>query len=40
MTLYEKENNENLSEQEKEKNDEYLARLIRYLNKKEKHGHP
>ena len=37
--LYETEHNENLSEQEKEEIDEYLTKLVRTLNKKEKHCH-
>ena len=37
--LYETERNENLSEQEKEEIDEYLTKLVRTLNKKEKHCH-
>ena len=37
--LYEIENKENLSEQEKEEIDEYLIKLARYLNKKEKYRH-
>ena len=36
--LYEIENKENLSEAEKEANDEYLRELVRVLNKKEKYG--
>ena len=35
--LYEIEHNENLSEAEKEENDEYLIKLVRILNYKEKH---
>ena len=35
--LYEIEHNENLSEAEKEENDEYLRKLVRILNDKEKH---
>ena len=34
--LYEIEHNENLSEAEKEENDEYLRKLVRNLNNKEK----
>ena len=37
--LYEIENNEDLSEAEKEENDEYLRKLVRNLNNKEKY-HP
>ena len=36
--LYEIEHNENLSEAEKEENDEYLRKLVRNLNNKEKYG--
>ena len=36
--LYEIENNEDLSEAEKEENDEYLRKLVRILNNKEEHG--
>ena len=36
--LYEIEHNENLSEEEKEENDEYLRKLVRILNDKEKHN--
>ena len=36
--LYEIENNEDLSEAEKEENDEYLRKLVRILNNKEKYG--
>ena len=36
--LYEIENNEDLSEAEKEENDEYLRKLVRNLNNKEKYG--
>ena len=36
--LYEIEHNENLSEAEKEENDEYLRKLVRVLNNKEKYG--
>ena len=36
--LYEIEHNENLSEAEKEENDEYLRKLVRILNDKEKHS--
>ena len=36
--LYEIEHNENLSEAEKEENDEYLRKLVRILNNKEKYG--
>ena len=36
--LYEIENNEDLSEAEKEENDEYLRKLVRILNDKEKHS--
>ena len=36
--LYEIEHNENLSEAEKEENDEYLRKLVRTLNNKEKYG--
>ena len=36
--LYEIELNENLSEAEKEGNDEYLRKLVRILNNKEKYG--
>ena len=36
--LYKLEHERNLSEEEKEKNDEYLRKLIRILNNKEKHG--
>ena len=36
--LYEIENNEDLSEAEKEQNDGYLRKLIRILNNKETHG--
>ena len=36
--LYEIEHNENLSEAEKEENDEYLRKLVRVLNDKEKYG--
>ena len=36
--LYEIEHNENLSEAEKEENDEYLRKLVRILNSKEKYG--
>ena len=35
--LYEIENGENLSEQEKEEINEYLTNLVRYLNKKEEY---
>ena len=35
--LYEIENRENLSEQEKEEINEYLTNLVRYLNKKEEY---
>ena len=35
--LYEIQHNENLSEAEKEENDEYLRKLVRILNDKEKH---
>ena len=35
--LYEIENKENLSEAEKEENDEYLTKLVRTLDKKEKY---
>ena len=37
--LYEIEHNENLSEAEKEENDEYLRKLVRIYNNKEKY-HP
>ena len=37
--LYEIEHKENLSEQEKEENDEYLTKLLRDLNKKEDNLH-
>ena len=37
--FYEIEHQENLSEAEKEENDEYLRTLVRILNDKEKHGH-
>ena len=36
--LYEIENNEDLSEAEKEENDEYLRKLVRILNDKEEHS--
>ena len=36
--LYEIEHKENLSEAEKEENDEYLRKLVRILNDKEKHS--
>ena len=36
--LYEIEHKENLSEAEKEKNDEYFRKLVRILNNKEKYG--
>ena len=36
--LYEIENNEDLSEVEKEENDEYLRKLVRILNNKEKYS--
>ena len=36
--LYEIENNEDLSEAEKEENDEYLRKLVRNLNNKEKYS--
>ena len=36
--LYEIEHNENLSEAEKEENDEYLRKLVRILNDKEKYS--
>ena len=36
--LYEIEHQRNISEEEKEKNDEYLRKLIRFLNNKEKCG--
>ena len=36
--LYEIEHNENLSEAEKEENDEYLRKLVRILNDKEEHS--
>ena len=36
--LYEIENDENPSEAEKEKNDEYLRKLVRILNNKKKYG--
>ena len=36
--LYEIENNEDLSEAEKEENDEYLRKLVRNLNGKEKYS--
>ena len=36
--LYEIENNEDLSEAEKEENDEYLRKLVRNLNHKEKYS--
>ena len=36
--LYEIENNEDLSETEKEENDEYPRKLVRNLNNKEKHS--
>ena len=36
--FYEIENNEDLFEAEKEKNDEYLRKLVRILNDKEKHS--
>ena len=36
--LYEIEHNENLSEAEKKENDEYLRKLVRTLNNKEKYG--
>ena len=36
--LYEIEHKENLSEGEKEENDEYLRKLVRILNDKEKHS--
>ena len=36
--LYEIENNEDLSEVEKEENDEYLRKLVRDLNNKEKNS--
>ena len=37
--LYEIENKENLPKIKKEKNDEYLRKLVRILNKKEKYRH-
>ena len=37
--LYEIENKENLSKIKKEKNDEYLRKLVRILNKKEEYRH-
>ena len=37
--LYDIENKENLSEAEKEENDEYLRKLVKILNNKEKY-HP
>ena len=36
--LYKIEHKENLSEEEKEENDEYLRKLVRILNNKEKHS--
>ena len=36
--LYEIEHQENLSEADKEENDEYLTKLVRILNNKEKHS--
>ena len=36
--LYEIEHQRNISEAEKEENDEYLRKLVRILNNKEKHG--
>ena len=36
--LYEMEHKENLSEAEKQENDEYLRKLVRILNNKEKYG--
>ena len=36
--LYEIEHQRNISEAEKEENDEYLRKLVRILNEKEKHG--
>ena len=35
--IYEIQNRENISEQEKEKINKYLTKLVRYLNKKEEH---
>ena len=37
--IYEIQNRENISEQEKEKINKYLTKLVRYLNKKEEHHH-
>ena len=36
--LYETEHQRNISEEEREKNDEYLGKLVRILNNKEKYG--
>ena len=36
--LYEIEHQRNISEEEREKNDEYLRKLVRILNNKEKYG--
>ena len=38
--LYEIEHQRNISEEEQEKNDEYLRKLVRILNDKEKHSSP
>ena len=36
--LYKIEHQRNISEEERERNDEYLRKLVRILNNKEKHG--